>query len=746
MPTVASVLIDGATDDLVFDYLLPEAIAAAAAVGCRVRVPLRNRKAIGTVVRVGEPPEDVDFSRLKPVDALIDADPILTPPLLELAGWMTDYYLAPRETALRAMIPQAARGEKKAEKTQKAVFLKAPPDEPEMEALQRRAPRQADIIAHLRLQPGQQGLLADLTGSSGFNRASISALEKAGFVEVRDQLMERDPYANETFLESRALTLNPEQQIAFEAICAATEAGNPRPFLLHGVTGSGKTEIYLQAIQRALDLGKGAIVLVPEISLTPQTAGRFKKRFAAIQDQVAILHSHLSPGERHDEWRKVLRRQARIVIGARSAIFAPVDNLGLIVVDEEHENSYKQESPPRYHARDLAVVRGQIEKCAVVLGSATPALESYQNAQTEKYGLLTLEKRVDEQVLPLIRVIDMRIEARKHRGGPAILSEKLRQAIDSRLALDQQVILFLNRRGFARSLMCPECGFVAECRHCSLALTYHQEEEKLLCHLCGFSQVSPRRCPECGTRAISLAGYGTEKVEQVIRKVFATARVARVDTDVMRKKNQLRDILTAFKTHKIDILLGTQMIAKGLHFPNVTLVGILNADIGLHIPDFRASERTFQLLTQVSGRAGRGKLEGEVIVQTFTPHAPAIQFARHHDYIGFARQELELRRAFRFPPFLHMAMITVRSVHQQRAEFTLKTLHRRLARDLPEGVEINEPGASPLVKSHDQWRFQTSMRSPAARRLANHIRGVLKDMTFPEDVVVTVDMDPYNLS
>ena len=746
MPTVAAVLIDGAAGDLVFDYLVPEALRESASVGCRVRIPLRNRKALGTILRIGELAETARPARLKPIESMIDPEPILSGPLLELAAWMTDYYLAPHDVALRAMIPQAARGEKNAEKTQKAVILKAPPNEEQFRELQRRAPRQADIIEHLRDRPDQQGLLADLTGSGGFNRASISALEKSGIVEVRDQVMERDPFAGETFLESQPLTLNPEQAIAFERIRDATDKRDARPILLHGVTGSGKTEVYLQAIQHAVDLGQGAIVLVPEISLTPQTAGRFKKRFAAIQDQVAILHSHLSPGERHDEWRKVLRRRARIVIGARSAIFAPVDNLGLIVVDEEHENSYKQENPPRYHARDLAVVRGKIEKCAVVLGSATPGLESFQNAKTGKYDLVTLKKRVDEQVLPLIRVVDMRIEARKQRGGPAILSEKLRQAIEARLALDQQVILFLNRRGFARSLLCPECGFVAECRHCSLALTYHREDEKLLCHLCGFSQVSPQRCPACGTRAISLAGYGTEKVEQVIKKVFSTARVARVDTDAMRKKNQLRDTLSAFKARKIDILLGTQMIAKGLHFPNVTLVGILNADTGLHLPDFRASERTFQLLTQVSGRAGRGELEGEVIVQTFTPHAPAIQFARHHDYLGFAEQEFEMRRAFRFPPFLHMAMITARSVHQQRAEFSLQTLHRRLKRDLPEGIDITDPMPSPLVKSHDQWRFQISMRSTAARRLAKHIQSVMTTMTFPEDVAVTVDMDPYNLS
>ncbi|MCC6884867.1 MAG: primosomal protein N', partial [Verrucomicrobiales bacterium] len=522
----------------------------------------------------------------------------------------------------------------------------------------------------------------------------------------------------------------------------------PLPMLLHGVTGSGKTEVYLQAIQTVLDRGQGAIVLVPEISLTPQTADRFKQRFAHIQDQVAILHSHLSHGERHDEWRKVMRRKARIVIGARSAIFAPVENLGLIVVDEEHEHSYKQESPPRYHARDVSVVRAHLEKCAVLLGSATPSLESWRNTLTGKYRLLTMKQRVDNQTLPLIRILDMRQEGRRldQKSGPAILSIKLRQEMESRLATGEQIILFLNRRGFARSLLCPECGYVAHCRHCALPMTFHQGDNRLVCHLCGYAQISPRRCPECQGQAIALAGYGTERVEEVMRKVFPKARMARVDTDTMRRKNQLRETLDAFKAKKIDILIGTQMIAKGLHFPNVTLVGVLNADIGLNIADFRAGERTFQLLTQVAGRAGRGELEGSVVVQTFTPHHPAIQFSRHHDFEGFADQELDLRERVIFPPFCHLAMVTVRSVHQERAEFSLKTLHRRLAANLPKEISLTEPLPSPLVKSHDQFRFQVTLRAKQARKIAAHVRHVLSGLTFPEDVIVTVDMDAYNLS
>ena len=750
MPRTAKVLIDGATSDLQFDYLVPDELGEKVVPGCRVRIPLRNRGAVGTVLEIVENGGTDWGGRLKPIQGLVDQDPILTPPLFKVADWISDYYLASREAVLRSMIPQAARTGEGTEKIRKAVVLTADPDEEALAALRKRAKRQAELVDHLREQPTKQGLLSDLTGSGlRFSRPTITALEKAGLVEVRDETIARDPFADEEFLPSDALTLNAEQAAAFARVVAAIDGSAdtvPPPILLRGVTGSGKTEIYLQAIQHVIDQGKGAIVLVPEISLTPQTADRFKQRFASIQKEVAILHSHLSQGERHDEWRKVLRHEARIVIGARSAIFAPVRNLGLIVVDEEHESSYKQETIPRYQGRDLAVVRGHLERCAVLLGSATPSLESWRNAQSGKYELVELTQRIDDRAMPLIRVIDMKLESRKNRGGPAILSSKLRQAMEARLADGEQVILFLNRRGFARSMICPECGYVAECPHCSLALTYHREEDRLICHLCGHGRVAPKRCPECSSRSISMAGYGTEKVESVIRKVFEKARIARVDTDTMKRKGQLQETLKAFKTRKIDILIGTQMIAKGLHFPNVTLVGVLNADIGLHVPDFRASERTFQLLTQVAGRAGRGDAAGEVVVQTFTPHAPAIQFARHHDFVGFATQELEMREQFRFPPCLHLAVITVRSVHKERAEFSLQTLHRRLKRKLPDGIEMTDPLPSPLVRSHDQWRFQVTLKSLSARRLGRHLKTVIADLTFPEDVIVTVDMDAYNLS
>lgn len=744
--TVAQVLIDGAAEDLTFSYLVPDGIDPVP--GVRVSVPLRGRQAIGTVTAI----EEIDTSSLKytlrPIERLVSEEPFLTPGLMQLADWISRYYLCPIESVYRAMLPKPSRGDEEKQKRATMVRLTEAGEKADREELARRAKKQAELLGFLA-ENGEQ-LQAMLVNEGGFGRPTIQSLEERGWIERFETVVTRDPSDGIDYVASSPLELNAEQAKALESILSAMDAiekgEKPKPILLYGVTGSGKTEVYLQAIQEAVDRGKGAIVLVPEIALTPQTADRFKQRFAHIQGEVAILHSNLSEGERHDEWRKVLDRRARIVIGARSAIFSPLRNPGLIVVDEEHETSYKQDTNPRYQARDLAVVRAHLEKCPVVLGSATPSLESWKNAESGKYELAEMRQRIDDRSLPLIRVIDMRSESRKQKAGLTILSSKLRDAMEQRLADGEQTILFLNRRGFARHILCPECGYVCHCNHCSTTMTVHRADHKLICHICGFSKIPPRRCPECNAESIVNAGYGTEKVEEVLNQVFTGARIARVDTDTMRRKNQLRETLDAFKAKKIDILLGTQMIAKGLHFPNVTLVGILNADVGLYIPDIRAGERTFQLLTQVAGRAGRGELEGEVVVQTFTPHHPAIQYGRHHDFDGFAEQELALRRQFDHPPFVHLFVITVRSKHKQRAELSLKTLHARLKRNLPPGVTLTDPLPSPLERSHDQWRFQVVLKGGRARTLAGHVRETVKDVTFPSDVIATLDMDAYMTS
>ena len=737
MPLAASVLIDGPSE-LVFDYAIPDHLEVLP--GCRVRIPLRNRDATGTVLRIEEAPQS-EFD-LRFLTGLVDPEPLITPALLKLAEWITSYYGTPLEQVIRSIIPASIRGEKTSAKIRKAAILVNPPTETELAKLAKRAKRQHQIINLLSIAD-KPVPITELGGAS--ISSSIKTLAEKGWVKVINLEVRRDPDANETFLPTDPLTLNDEQHEVFETISKSLHSEKPKPILLHGITGSGKTEVYLQATRTALDLGKNVIILVPEISLAPQTVQRFKARFHDLTDQIAVLHSHLSQGERFDEWHRIRAGKARIVIGARSAIFAPVKDPGLIIVDEEHEPAYKQENPPKYHARDLAVVRCNLEKCTVVLGSATPSLETFQNTQLKKYQMVKMTERADGASLPLTRVVDMRIEAKKHKGRDAIISDILRSSVEKRIEANEQVIIFLNRRGFARSLQCPPCGHVIECNHCAIPLTYHRGDERLVCHICGFQSIVPRLCPNCQDPAIRFQGYGTEKAEIILRKVFPSAKIARLDTDTTRRKNTLRDTLRDFRAKKINILLGTQMIAKGLDFPNVTLVGVLNADLSLYAPDFRAGERTFQLLTQVAGRAGRGKMAGEVIIQTSTPHNPSIQFARHHDFNGFVAQELNVRQQFQYPPFTHLALLLARSSHERRAEFTLQTLHRKLAKDLPDQVILGDPIPSPLTKSHSQFRFQLLMRGPNARILSHHLNKILRATPTPEDVIVTADLDAYDL-
>lgn len=737
MPLAASILIDGPSE-LVFDYAIPDHLKILP--GCRVRIPLRNREATGTVLRVQEAPQS-EFD-LRYLTSLVDPEPLITPALLKLAEWIASYYGTPLEQVIRSIIPASIRGEKTSAKIRKAAILAKNPTESELAKLAKRAKRQHQIITLLSIAD-KPIPITELGGAA--TSASIKSVTEKGWVKIINLEIRRDPDANETFLPTDPLTLNEEQNEAYTTISKSLHSENPKPILLHGITGSGKTEVYLQATRTALKLGKNVIILVPEISLAPQTVQRFKARFHDLTDQIAILHSNLSQGERFDEWHRIRAGKARIVIGARSAIFAPVKDLGLIIVDEEHEPAYKQENPPKYHARDLAVVRCNLEKCAVVLGSATPSLETYRNTQLKRYQIVKMTERADGASLPLTRVVDMRIETKKHKGRDAIISEILRTSVEKRIEANEQVIIFLNRRGFARSLQCPPCGHVIECNHCAIPLTYHRGDERLVCHVCGFQSIVPRLCPNCQDPAIRFQGYGTEKAETILRKVFPSAKIARLDTDTTRRKNTLRDTLRDFRAKKINILLGTQMIAKGLDFPNVTLVGVLNADLSLYAPDFRAGERTFQLLTQVAGRAGRGKVAGEVIIQTSTPHSPSIQFARHHDFNGFVVQELNIRQQFQYPPFTHLALLLARSSHERRAEFTLQTLHRKLAEDLPDNVILGDPIPSPLTKSHSQFRFQLLMRGPNARVLSHHLNKILRATPTPEDVIVTADLDAYDL-
>ena len=726
------------------DYSVPESLAGRVTVGTRVRVPFREKSGLATVVATLD---ESNAQGIRPIEAIVGDGPILSEQLLELARWIGAYYCCPIETVMRSLLPQVIRRAEVGWKKQLFVQPGRKIDKNEVEKLRKRAPRQAELLEAIsRLETPMRA--ADLLRRISLDNQTLRALVKRGLAELREEAVLRDPHGDEQFIATSNLVLNDEQSRALKEITEGLDSPeNARPILLHGVTGSGKTEIYLQAIRATLDRGRSAIVLVPEISLTPQTVERFKGRFAEVQDAVAVLHSHLSEGERHDEWHKIHSGRARIVIGARSAVFAPLKNLGLIVVDEEHETTYKQEEAPRYHARDVAVVRAKIEKCVVILGSATPSLESYHNASTGKYRLAILTQRVDEKQMPLMRIVDLRQERRKEKAA-AILSEKLRTAIADRLEKREQTILFLNRRGFSTSLLCSNCGEARNCPNCSVALTFHRHPAvagRLSCHLCGHTAAVPKKCPACGKDALIYAGFGTEKVESTVSQIFPKAVVRRMDADSMTRKEAYRETLRNFRTGKIDVLVGTQMIAKGLHFPNVTLVGIINADLSLHLPDFRAGERTFQLLTQVAGRAGRGETHGQVFVQTYTPFSPSIQFARHHDFAGYYQQELEFRERCDFPPFKHAILITVRSAHEGRAKLSAETLKRRLKEALPEEFTLGDATPAPLEKLQGQFRFHILIRGQAIMRLSRLIRETLDKLPFPEDVTVTVDVDPYQL-
>lgn len=730
----ARILVDGHSD-LILDYGIPPEIDNIKP-GCRVQIPLRNKTANGTILTISAP-NPAWQDKLKPISKLIDPEPLISPIMMKLAIWAADYYSVALDQMIRCLLPEPVRQENTSEKMRKMLHLTKAPTEAELEVLYHKAPRQAQMLDNLASEAPHSVPLANF-GAGGLNIARN--LVAKGFITITEEATHRDPTAGEQFVPSQPMKLNNQQQQALDEISAMCSAEQKKPILLQGVTGSGKTEVYLQAVSLIVQAGKSALIMVPEISLTPQTVQRFKSRFAHLPYSVAVLHSLLSDGERFDEWHSIRSGKARIVIGPRSAVFAPLQNLGLIIVDEEHDASYKQESAPRYHGRDLAVLRAHMEKCTIILGSATPSLESIHNANIGKYSIVKLTERADGQQLPLIRILDMKTEG-KNKSGPNILSERLRLSIDRRLNKGEQIILLLNRRGFARSLQCPDCGHVVTCLHCSLPLTYHRTEDRLMCHLCGFKALAPRTCPECRSSNILLQGYGTQKVEEILRNTFPTARITRIDADVARQKNAVRNILNQFRSHKIDILLGTQMIAKGLDFPNVTLVGVLNADLGLFIPDLRAGERTFQLLTQVAGRAGRGDLSGEVIIQTFTPQSPSLQYARHHDTDGFAVQELEIRRALDLPPFTHIAVLTIRSQHENMAEFAINTLASRLRSMLPPPATMTDPMPAPIPRAHGQFRFQITVKSPSARVLSSTLRKLVEEAQLGDDLTAVIDVD-----
>jgi primosomal protein N' (replication factor Y) len=774
--------------------------------GTRVQVPFHSKHWIGWVEG---PAEGEEVRGLKSVLAVLEDRPSVPPDLLELGRWIADYYVTPLGMVLRTMLPAVLsdvsrdyiqlagrpgnelrsreqrlvdellrrEGAQRVQTLRKALGMGSiwpeirslqergllshetvPPKEPgvktrrvvrlarhigtlgEREELFGRAGRQREAYELLEASGGAAEL-AHLTDAEGFSRSVVRGLEEKGLVELADEEEIRDPFAATPAPPPPDLHPTAHQREALTAMIGALDRESS-PFLLQGITGSGKTLVYIELLREALARGRSAIVLVPEIALTPQTSSRFRSHFG---DQVAVLHSGLSHGERYDAWRQLRDGERRIAVGARSALFAPLPDLGVVVVDEEHDGSYKQSDAPRYQARDLAIVRAKAHGAVCVLGSATPSLESWSNARSGKFEHLVLPERVGGAKLPPVRVVDLR-EAR------GILSDELVTAVHSRLRRREQVILLHNRRGYSSFVQCRECGEVEQCENCSISLTYHRVTHRLLCHHCRYEAAAPSRCPRCGSADLSFRGLGTEQVERVTAETFPDARIARMDVDTTSGKWAHQRILERVERGEVDILLGTQMIAKGLDFPRVTLVGVVNADVGMHLPDFRASERTFQLLSQVAGRAGRGKLAGEVFIQTSLPDHYAIRAAVAHEYTPFAERELEERESPPYPPHVRLANVVLSSPDQsltaRAAEEGAAWLRDWMQRQRGGGgrVEIVGPAPSPIERLHGRWRWHFFLRSPSAGALGAAARALVEHFRLPSgDVRLALDRDPVAL-
>jgi primosomal protein N' (replication factor Y) len=726
--------------DHAYSYAVSDELRPQIAVGKRVQVPFGrgDKPTVGYCVGLSETAPD---RSVKEILRVLDDEALLTESLMRLTRWMADYYLCGWGQVLNAVIPAGAR-EKAG--TKATMYLEAvaeaelPLPTPKLSA------KQAAALEHLR-SAGRALEARQLARLAKCGPAPLEALVEKGYARRVVRRVERFANSSEDAEDAEGpITLNADQETVFAPVEAALRRGGFQAFLLHGVTGSGKTEIYLRAIEEVLRQGKEALVLVPEISLTPQTIARFKGRCG----EVAVLHSHLGDAERGGHWRRVFNGQVQVIVGARSAVFAPSRKLGLIVIDEEHEHTFKQESTPRYHARDVAVMRARLENIPILMGSATPSLESWHNSQRGQYTLLSLPSRVLDRPLPQVALIDLRHE-QPGRVRFSALSPSLERAMHNALRDGGQVMLLLNRRGFSTHVHCPGCGYVEGCRFCDLSLTYHQQRDVMLCHYCGYEQAPPERCPQCGGPAVRYQGLGTEKLQVEIEEKFPSSVVRRMDSDTMKRPGSHARVLKAFRNGQIHILLGTQMIAKGLDFPNVTLVGVVNADVGLHFPDFRAAERTFQLLSQVAGRTGRGPRGGRVLVQTFNPEQPCIALAAAHDYLRFADQELAQRRAHNYPPYQRLARVIIRGHDQQEAaDFSerVAAAFQEAKLRLPAAeVRLLGPAEAPVFRLKGYFRFHFQLQSPSPAALHQVLRLVLPTLRAPTGVELTVDVDPFNM-
>jgi len=732
-------------------YNVPESVAVPP-IGARVRVPVGARTLTGCVVRHDALVEE--GTDVKDIGEAVDREPLLPPSIVELCRWVADYYVAGIGDALAVAMPPGARGKASAFRRQRIATLSALGSDPgdgstqPLESPHHRGltPKQSAALQILSAAPA--GLPTSELRERGVTPAVLAGLAKRGLVVLRDERDDRDPFERAAMMDvapdaDRELT--EEQQRAADDLFALADAAEFRVALLHGVTGSGKTEIYLRLADRIRRSGRQVLLMVPEIALTPSMAALVRGAFG---DRVAIQHSALSVGERHDQWHRIRRGEIDVVVGTRSAVFAPLDRLGLIVVDEEHDGSYKQEETPRYHGRDVAIMRASRERALVVLGSATPSMESYQNAVTGKYTRITLERRVLDRPLAAVRLVNMRTEY-ADEGPEIVISRELAAAIGERLARGDQALVLLNRRGYSTAIFCRQCGDTFECPNCTVSLTVHRAGSgagwRARCHYCNYSVLVPTACRKCAAPYLEHAGFGTERIEEHLRERFPDARIGRVDRDSVRRKGALTQILSKFAARELDVLVGTQMIAKGHDFPGVTLVGVISADVGLGLADFRASERTFQLLTQVAGRAGRGERTGEAIVQTLYPEHYSIQLACRQDYPAFFEREVVYRRGMRYPPFFALVNGVVRGRTFDDAMQQAREIVRRLEPATAAGrFTVLGPAPAPLGRLRGEHRVQFFLKGTRRADMRHALLQVVAAM--PEiRRRLTIDVDPLSV-
>lgn len=801
MSYYAAVIVDVPTmqTDQPYTYRVPKQWQEIIAPGMRVEVPFGegNRHIQGFVMALSEEEPSNPEIVLKDLIRVIDLAPVVNPELLQLADYMKDVTFSFKITCLQTMLPAAMKAayekkfvlidemhEIKAQyfKQQTEVDWQVIEDAGELPRFQRlrtagvvdiryvvkektkkkmvryvnsqiteanfaeikaslraNALRQHQLIETLKVTPRETTAFYT---KQGLSAANLNQGEEQGWLTIEEVETYRDPFKDHDFPMTQPFALNDEQAHAVERIVAAETNRDATTFLLEGITGSGKTEVYLQSIAQILAKGKTAMMLVPEIALTPQMVQRFKSRFGKA---VAVLHSGLSQGEKYDEWRKIERGESQVVVGARSAVFAPLENIGLIIIDEEHEATYKQDEAPRYHARDLAIWRSQYHHCPVVLGSATPSLESRARGQKNRYELLFLTKRAHEAAkLPDVTIVDLKDEYTQKNTGT--FSRLLQEKIADRLVKKEQIVLLLNRRGYSSFMMCRDCGYVQECPNCDISLTLHMDVRKMACHYCGHQEAIPNKCPDCQSPKIRYYGTGTQKVEEELQTLYPSARILRMDVDTTRKKGAHERILKTFEEQKADILLGTQMIAKGLDFPNITLVGVLNADTALNLPDFRSSERTFQLLTQVSGRAGRGEKSGEVIVQTFNPDHHSIVLAQAQDYETFYRHEMRLRHQSGYPPYYFTVKISASHPSEEVAAKKMYQIAEKLKNGLSPNSQILGPIPSGVARIKNRYHYQLILKYKQEPQLHQMLREILETSQVDQrqNLFVAIDYEPLN--